>query len=280
MSKGKIALCFLITADVSNPQVWEHWWENKEDKISVYSHYSRGKGKGKSVTIPWLKENRVPPVPTRWGDISLVFAEGQLYKEAIKDPRNKYFALLSGTCIPVRTFSYFYRRVTNSKKGMLSWEKLDPYKITDEDYIPFIKSAKCTKTLISEKIVGAPLYTAHQWKILSRSNVRDFLSMLQDKVFLKVFKRCIKVVPDNLAPDELMFANYLKNKYGCLGKVVRSAGITYVEFPKDAVHPKQLFNITNRLRQEICDIGALFARKFSRRNDKLIEQLPVKCNGR
>ena len=273
---GKIAICFLITADVSNPQVWEHWWKGYEDKINIYSHYS--KGKEKNVSIPWLKNNRVPPVPTKWGDISLVKAEGQLYKEAIKNKQNKFTILVSGTCIPVRTFKYIYRRLmNNTKKGMMTYFREDGYKVSDDDFEPFVKSVSCTPTLVDKNIIGATLYSAHQWKILSRPNIKDFMKMLKDKVYMNMFQTCINVVPDSLAPDEFMYINYLKNKYGSVRKVVRDGAVTYVEFKGKAVHPVNFFHFTKRLKREVCDINSLFARKFPKYNPALVNQIPTLC---
>lgn len=276
MPQRKIGLCFLITADVSNPQLWEKWWDGNEDKISIYSHYSKGKESG--VTIPWLKKNRVRAVPTKWGDISLVNAEAELYKEGLKDKSNMFFILLSGTCIPVRTFDYVYKRVMRSPdKGIMTWFKEDKYKISDEDYSPFIKSIKCTPTLVSEKIIGTTLYSAQQWKVLSRPNAKDFMRMMEDKIYMKMFKDCISIVPDSLAPDEFMYVNYLKNLYGKVGKVMRSGGVTYVNYRGIAIHPITYFNFTPKLRREVCSIGALFARKFPKYNKNLLKQLPIVC---
>lgn len=272
----KIALCFLITADVSNPEVWEHWWKGNEDKFSIYSHYSEGKEDG--VTLPWLKKNRVHPVPTRWGDISLVNAEAELYKKALKNKDNAFFVLLSGTCIPVRTFKYVYNRLLRSpKKGIMTWFKEDKYHVTDETFEPFIKSASCTNTLVNKKIVGATLYSAQQWKALSVPNAKDFLKMMTDKVYMNMFQECIKVVPDSLAPDEFMFINFLKNKYHNLTKVMRSGSVTYVNFKGAAIHPIEYFNFTPKLKREVCDIASLFARKFPKNNPALISQIPALC---
>jgi hypothetical protein len=274
--KAKIAICFLITKDVSNPELWERWWKGYEDKINIYSHYSVGKEE--NVTLTWLKKGRVTPIPTKWGDISLVKAEGQLYKKAIKDKDNKFFILVSDTCIPVRTFMYTYRRLMrNPNKGIMPWFSEDKYKITDEDFKPFIKSIKCTPTLVNEKIVDAPLYSANQWKALSRSNTKDFLNMLKDKIYMRLYTKCIEVIPDSLAPDEFMYANFLKNKHGSINKVMRIGIVTNVRFRGSAIHPIPYKNITPVMREEICDNMAMFARKFPQKNLKLLKQLPISC---
>lgn len=272
----KIAICFLITGDVVNPEVWENWWVGNEDKVSVYSHYS--KGREKHVTIPWLKKNRVRAVPTKWGDISLVNAEAELYRKAVKSKDNMFFALVSGTCIPVRKFKYVYDRLMRSpKKGIMTWFSEGKYRVSDDDFEPFVKSAKCTPTLVSKKIVGAKLYSAQQWKVLSRPNVRDFLKMMRDKIYIKMFQKCIDVVPDSLAPDEFMFVNYLKNLYGNVTKAMRSGSVTYVDFKGNAIHPVTYTKLTKRLAREICDVGSLFARKFVKHNPNLIKHLPILC---
>ena len=91
---NKIALCFLVTKNIINLDIWKKWWSGYEDYINIYSHYSK---KGE-ITQPELTKNRVKAVPTRWGDISLCNARHQLYKKAYSNKTNKMFILVSDSC--------------------------------------------------------------------------------------------------------------------------------------------------------------------------------------
>lgn len=270
---SKIALCFLVTKNLENLEIWEKWWEGNENKISIYVHYDK-----KGVTQDLLTENKIKKtVKTKWGDLSLVKAEKNLYEEALKDKDNKYFLLLSETCLPIREFSYVYRRLNRSPKGIISYNQWDPYG-KDDDYVPFIDKPKCIK-ILKEFSFFTKVYTADQWKVLGRKNAIDFIKMTEDKKYKELFSAfCIEVVPDSVAPDELMFINYLKWKYKKLSKEIRQGLVTYVDFKeKDPVHPKSYKNLTKNLENLICDTNAMFARKFVNTNKKLKKNIPVKC---
>lgn len=270
----KIAICFLTTKDIENLEIWENWWKGNEDKISVYAHFSRKTG----ITQKILLDNRVPPVPTRWGDISLVHAERQLYREALKNKSNKFFLLASNTCVPVRSFSYTYNRLMkNKKKGMVAWR--DFGKIEYGDPLPFITEGNCDKYMKQYGFYKDPLYTCDQWKILSRPNAKDFLEMYKEKNYVKLFERCIKVVPESLAPDELMFINFMNHKYrGDLKSQMRNKLVTFVDFKGKAIHPITYKQITPSVREAICETNAMFVRKIvNPQITKIIQQTPVTC---
>ena len=105
--------------------------------------------------------------------------------------------------------------------------------------------------------------------------------MYRNKSFMKLFKNC-NVVPDSLAPDELMYINWLQQRHGFGGKnlkkVLRNGLITYVDFNKEAIHHNYK-QVTPRLKEYMCDSGAIFARKFVNLWKKLLthyQQVVVK----
>lgn len=276
----KIAICFLITKNIINPEVWQKWWSGNEDKINIYVHYS--KGMESKVTLPFLVNNRVPPVPTKWGDISLVNAECQLYTEAYKKTSNKFFILVSDTCIPIRSFTYVYKRLMrNLDKGIAPFRAIDKWSVkysSPDEFQPFIPSESCINKMKLRSMIGKTLYAIDQWKILSRKNVKDFRDMMKNKTFVRIFTSCIEIVPDSLAPDELMFANYLRYKYSDnLGKHLRYGLVTFVDFVGKAIHPVNYKNLTVTVAGNVCFNNAMFARKFIKHNPKIAKKIPVKC---
>lgn len=52
--------------------------------------------------------------PSKWGGISIVDAERRLIANALLDPQNACFVLLSESCIPVFNFSYVYRQLMDT----------------------------------------------------------------------------------------------------------------------------------------------------------------------
>lgn len=268
-NKGKIAICFLTTSNIVNLDIWEKWWKGNEHLINIYAHFSK---KGQ-INQKILLDNRVKPVPTKWGDISLVNAEYQLYNKAYKNKQNKFFILVSATDIPVKSFKFVYSRLfRNINKGILPYRRVEINKLFKTD------KENCKELLDKFGFLKKVVYAADQWKALSRNNVKDFLDMYKNKGYIKLFSDyCMKIVPDSLAPDELMFVNFLKWKYNNLTKYVRKGGITYVDFKGKAIHPLIYEQITNALRKKICDTDSMFARKFPNPNKKLIDQIPIKC---
>lgn len=276
-NKGKLALCFLVTGDLHNLELWERWWKGYEHLVGIYVHYS--KNKSADVTQDILIKNRVRPVPTRWGDISLVYAEKQLYRKAYKNPSNKFFILLSGTCAPVRTFEHTYRRLfSNTYKGIIAWRDIG--KIDYYNPSPFKIGGRCDKWLRKYGLYKDPYYAGDQWKALSRHNVRDFFEMFRHSDYVNLFTRCIDIVPDSLAPDEFMYINFLAWKYhGKLNRHVRNRLVTFVDFEGKAVHPVTYRQITRYLKDGLCETNALFVRKIlNPLTNRILKQTPIDCN--
>ena len=270
---SKIALCFLVTRNIINLSIWEDWWAGHEDQINIYSHFSRiGE-----ITQPVLLNSRVRPVPTRWGDITLVHAEGELYRAAITDRTNAFFVLLSETDIPVRTFAETYQRLMRVKsKGILAYRRIDPLDTDSPE--PFtLKTTPCKHSMEDYGLLGTRLYAADQWKALSRQNAEDFLAMLHNTAFVQMFTKCIKIVPESLAPDELMYVNWMHYKHKRLANHFRNGHVTYVDFKGKAIHPVPFKQVTRGVRTGVCDTNAMFARKFPEPMHKLASQVPVIC---
>jgi len=96
--KTKIAFCFLLYDTIQHLDIWENFFSQDIDGSSmVYSHLKTVTNK----TPGWVKKAKVPTVETNWCGEGLINAFVRMLKKALKDPNNKYFALLSGSCIPL-----------------------------------------------------------------------------------------------------------------------------------------------------------------------------------
>jgi tellurite resistance-related uncharacterized protein len=100
---AKVALCFLVYDKFECENIWKKWLENNNSRFSIYIH-----SKNKFKTTLTEAVNMVPTVPTEWGKFSLLKATCKLYEEALKDPANKKFVLLSQACIPFKSPDYIY----------------------------------------------------------------------------------------------------------------------------------------------------------------------------
>lgn len=277
--KGRLAICFLAVRDVENIDLWRSWYSGHEDQVSLYVHTSPGKKrniKDKDLRAALVKD----AVPTAWGDISLVKAEGVLYRNALKDQRNTFFLLASETCIPVVSFPQVMARLCKSRTKGIMDVRIESMSLCEgiSESTPD-SSLSCHSSCVAKMrglgVIGprSGFYHAPQWKVLSRRNAKDFVSMCFDKknaAWVKAFTECQVVVKEHVAADETMFINYLVSKYGGYRKAgIRKGLVTAAHFVS-VVHPVTYKGRTKGTCaiQEACDTGALFARKFKRLQDQ------------
>ncbi|KAA8525751.1 hypothetical protein F0562_007598 [Nyssa sinensis] len=101
----KIAFMFLTPGPLPFEKLWDMFFHGHEDRFSVYVHSSRERPVHLSRYFAGrdIRSDKVV-----WGKISMVDAERRLLANALKDPDNQQFVLLSDSCIPVHNFDYVY----------------------------------------------------------------------------------------------------------------------------------------------------------------------------
>ena len=113
--KDKIRYVF-NSNNLTKPELWYEFLKEGNDRCNIYFH-TKEKDK---VVQKFVSENQIEKyVHTKWGTSSLVTASNYLIEEALKDKTNKYFVLLSETCIPLYTFNYIYDKLFSSNKSYL-----------------------------------------------------------------------------------------------------------------------------------------------------------------
>ncbi|XP_043813586.1 glycosyltransferase BC10 isoform X2 [Manihot esculenta] len=89
---AKIAFMFLSPGSLPFEKLWEKFFHGHEGRFSVYVHAS----KDKPVHVSRYFVNReIHSRQVVWGKISMVDAERRLLANALKDPENQHFVLLS-----------------------------------------------------------------------------------------------------------------------------------------------------------------------------------------
>jgi hypothetical protein len=232
---SKIAFCFLTYGNVSQPQLWKKFFNNNENKHNIYIHNKE----------PFIDETYHfhsycidNCVPTKYSHVSVVKATIELFKKALLDPENKYFVLLSETCIPLYNFGHIYNRIHEINGSIISccnnnnterFNDLTNHNFFDRNN--FMKQNPC--------------------QILNRSTAEFFIN----NDFTYLFN-------DNFyAPDEHYFVN-LCNKFN----------IAYVNAPINYAHwewnhegrPKTYYELSNEEVMNIRTQGFLFMRKISK----------------
>ncbi|KAE9604730.1 hypothetical protein Lal_00011033 [Lupinus albus] len=101
----KVAFMFLTPGSLPFESLWDKFFQGHEGKFSVYVHAS----KTKPVHVSRYFVNRdIRSDQVVWGKISMVSAERRLLANALQDPDNHHFVLLSDSCVPLYNFDYIF----------------------------------------------------------------------------------------------------------------------------------------------------------------------------
>jgi len=246
-TKPKIAFCFLTYNNLTHENIWAKFFkqDNTQKLFTLYSHIK----KVSSTTPKWLKKHAVRTASTDWCGENLVWAWIKMLKAALKDKNNQYFALLSGSCIPLYDFTKTYKKITGSKKS----------------------SIHISKTARVYKETG--LYYADQWLILNRECAELLVKLRttnKGKKFYKKTNKTLSKAENPSCPDEVYPINWFIKHFGKphsqkFKKHIRDKVSTFTEWEKYAASPNTL-NIRHikTMRKKICNSGAIFARKFTK----------------
>ncbi|XP_020234872.1 glycosyltransferase BC10 isoform X2 [Cajanus cajan] len=102
---GRQCLLLMQHIDMAYKPLLEEMKKGHEGKFSIYVHAS----KEKPIHVsPYFVGRDIRSEPVVWGKISMVEAERRLLANALLDPDNQHFVLLSESCVPVRRFEFVY----------------------------------------------------------------------------------------------------------------------------------------------------------------------------
>lgn len=222
----KIALCFLTYGNLSQPKVWEKFINSK------YNIYIHNKNEYTGVFEQYNIKNKVK---TRWGNISLVNASLNLFKEAFKTEENEYFVLLSDNCIPLYSADQIYNIIKNLNNNLI---------------LSFNQHRERYNSLADKSFFNKDTFMKqHQWMILKRDTVKHFIENDYTHIFGDNF----------IVPDEHYFINII-NKFNIS---FINKQITYVNWNENSdlkkyrKKPKTYSKLTNKNIENILKSGAL-----------------------
>ncbi|KAL8150819.1 hypothetical protein V2J09_020627, partial [Rumex salicifolius] len=104
-SNPKIAFMFLTPGTLPFEQLWDKFFQGHEGRFSVYVHASR---QTPMHISRFFIGRDIHSDGVAWGKISMVDAERRLLANALMDPDNQHFVLLSDSCIPLQNFDFVY----------------------------------------------------------------------------------------------------------------------------------------------------------------------------
>eukprot|EP00249_Psilotum_nudum_P018524 c26849_g1_i4 orf=471-1547(-) len=118
----RIAFLFLARNRMPLDIVWERFFQSAvEVNFSVYIHSRPGFVYSKKTTKCSFFYNRQlgNSILVDWGGASMIEAEHLLLAEALRNPENERFVLLSDSCIPLYNFTYTYEYIMSSPKSFV-----------------------------------------------------------------------------------------------------------------------------------------------------------------
>lgn len=117
VEKLQIALLFLTYTNLNHPALWKRFLELPQGH--QFRPYIHNKGPFE-CSLGFDKYILSRTVQTKWGHKSLVSATLLLLHESLKDPHNRFFALLSNSCIPIRTPSQIIHDLHSNPRSRIS----------------------------------------------------------------------------------------------------------------------------------------------------------------
>lgn len=195
----KIAFLFLVRKNLPLDFLWESFFENADRAdFSIYIHSEPGFVFDKSTTRSEIFFHRQlgNNIKVAWGEASMIQAERILFKEALQDPANQRFVLLSDSCVPLYNFSYIYNYLMSSPRSFVD-SFLD---MKDDRY-----NSKMSPVIPKQK-----WRKGSQWVTLIRRHAEE---VVDDETVFPIFKKFCKRRPP-LDKDRKNFK--LQKQHNCI----------------------------------------------------------------
>ncbi|XP_010437927.1 PREDICTED: uncharacterized protein LOC104721602 [Camelina sativa] len=215
-STRKLAFMYLTTSPLPFAPLWEMYFSgSSKDLYNVYVHADPTReydpplsGVFKNRVIHSKPSSRLTP--------SLAAAARRLIAHALlDDPLNYMFALISPSCVPIRSFDFTYKTLVSSRKSFIEILKDEPWKFDrwaargDEAMLP--------EVTLEEFRIGS------QFWVLKRRHAR--VVARDRRIWAKFNQTCVR--EDTCYPEENYFPTLLnmRDPRGCV-----PATLTHVDW--------------------------------------------------
>ncbi|WJX09913.1 hypothetical protein P8452_00694 [Trifolium repens] len=235
----KVAFMFLTPGSLPFEKLWHTFFRGHEGKFSVYVHAS----KEKPVHVsPYFIGRDVHSEPVSWGKISMVEAERRLLANALLDPDNQHFVLLSDSCIPVRRFDFVYNYLL-----LTSVSFIDSYVDTGPH-----GNGRYIEHMLPE-VEKKDFRKGSQWFSMKRQHA---IITMADSLYFNKFKHHCRPNMEgnrNCYSDEHYLPTFL-NMLDPGG--IANWSVTYVDWSEGKWHPRSFraHDITHQLMKKIAYI--------------------------
>jgi hypothetical protein len=216
ISRPKIAFLFLTRGPMPLEDLWYEFfrWRADPNLYSVYAHTAAGYQYPN--TSIFYEKNKGLSADVGWGKMTQVLAIKRLVREALKDPLNERFCLMSESCIPLVSFPRWYSVIFNHNKSVINSCPMEGM----EEY-------RWHKDLDSTGIKVSDWRKSATWFALNRKHAGVFV----DETATERHWEHVMCVDEHYLPTILAWKG-LENETTC------SDGFTYVHWPSAvASHP-------------------------------------------
>ncbi|KAG8384096.1 hypothetical protein BUALT_Bualt04G0082500 [Buddleja alternifolia] len=251
----KVAFMFLTPGRLPLAPFWDRFFKGYEGKYSIYVHPHPSYNESVPQDSAFFAR-RIPSQPVYWGQLTMIDAERRLLANALLDPSNQRFVLLSDSCIPVFNFTTVYNHIMGTNLSSLQIFD-DPRKAGRGRYIPHM----WPEVTIEQWRKGS------QWFEIHRELA---VKIVSDKKYYKLFSEfCVQPCFN----DE----HYLPTLVNILFPEMNSnRTLTWVDWSRGGPHPRKFgwidvkVEMLNHIRFDYeCEYNGnttnichLFARKF------------------
>ncbi|KAL3625944.1 hypothetical protein CASFOL_029493 [Castilleja foliolosa] len=242
----KIAFMFLTPGALPFEKLWDKFFQGYEGRFSVYVHAS----KDKPVHFSRYFINReIRSSKVVWGKISMVDAERRLLVNALKDPDNQQFILLSDSCVPLHDFEYVYNYLMDTNVSFVDCNQMVG---CFEDPGPH-GSGRYSENMLPE-VEKKDFRKGAQWFTMKRQHA---LVVMADSLYYSKFRDYCKPGMEkgrNCYSDEHLFPTffYMLDPAG-----IANWSVTHVDWSEGKWHPKsyRAQDITYELMKNITSIA-------------------------
>lgn len=209
----KIAFCFLIYDRMNHEELWRIFFSNIDRrKYTIYIHYKENK------PLKYFNHYKLKKcIETRYENHTIPLAYNLLFREAFKNLDNYKFLILSGSCIPMKSFNHIYDKLIKDKFGYFNTNN-------KSECFP---NCRHLRGVIEEKFISK----SHDWFIMNRKLVKnlcfdkdEFLNKHYNKIyapaeyfyytFIKLLKLEKEIITTHMASDKATtFTNWWKTDY-------------------------------------------------------------------
>lgn len=234
----KIAFMFLTPGSLPFEKLWDVFFSGHEGKFSVYVHASQRKPVHVSK---YFIDRDINSDKVGWGQVSMIDAERRLLGNALRDPDNQHFVLLSDSCIPLHRFEYVYNYLMFTNVSYID-SFLDPGPHGNDRYSPHM----------SPEIEKDDFRKGAQWFHLKRQHA---MIVISDTLYYSKFRNYCRPGFEgrNCYCDE----HYLQTFFNIVDPGgMANWSVTHVDWSEHKWHPKsyRAQDVSYELLQKITSI--------------------------